>query len=161
MLCAPASARSLMSMYQKMSGKTDARRCLVKTDFLKFFLAQNLPAPRLISIVLVRGACYRPESSFIPSEGRRLWIATRKARCVKQRHVFFSISYRRQGASWCWLPRQLPGSREAAKTVLHSKAKIEYFVIVLHPNLGRKCDEIFLLAHCTLSGSSQKYLYVY
>ena len=33
-------------------------------------------------------------------------------------------------------PRQLPGSREAAKTVLHSKAKIEYFVIVLHPSLG-------------------------
>ena len=32
--------------------KTDARKCLVKTDFLKFFYpAQNLLAPRLISIV--------------------------------------------------------------------------------------------------------------
>ena len=125
-----------MSMCQKMSGKTDARRCLVKTDFLKFFLAQNLPAPRLISIVLVHGACYRPESSFIPSEGRRLWIATRKARCVKQRHVFFPFPIGVRVTADAGPPRQLPGSREAAKTVLHSKAKIEYFVIVLHPSLG-------------------------
>ena len=109
----------------------------------------------------MHGARHRPESSFIPSEGRRLWIATRKARCVKQRHVFFPFPIGVRVTADAGPPRQLPGSREAAKTVLHSKAKIEYFVIVLHPNLGCKCDEIFLLAHCILSGSSQKYLCVY
>ena len=75
----------------------------------------------------MHGARHRPESSFIPSEGRRLWIATRKARCVKQRHMFFPFPIGVRVTADARPPRQLPGSHEAARTVLHSQTKIEYF----------------------------------
>ena len=75
----------------------------------------------------MHGARYRPESSFIPSEGRRLWIATRKARCVKQRHIFFPFPIGVRVTANSRPPRQLRCSREAVRTVLHSQPNLYIF----------------------------------